>query len=42
MSVQIKKGSLGAILSSCNIINEDDTTASLEEQGRTGPQLRRN
>ena len=36
MSVQIKKGSLGAILAACNIINEDDVTAALEEQGRSG------
>ena len=36
MSVQIKKGSLGAILSACNIITEDDITAALEEQGRSG------
>ncbi|MDD2580690.1 MAG: pilus assembly protein PilB [Desulfuromonadaceae bacterium] len=31
-----KKGSIGAILSACNIINDDDITAALEEQGRTG------
>jgi type IV pilus assembly protein PilB len=36
MPVQIKKGSLGAILAACNIINEDDVTAALEEQGRSG------
>ena len=31
-----KKGSLGAILSACSIINDDDIAAALEEQGRTG------
>jgi len=31
-----KKGSMGAILSACNIINEGDIAAALEEQGRTG------
>lgn len=31
-----KKGSLGAILSACNIITEQDITAALEEQGRSG------
>jgi len=36
MSEQIKKGSLGGILSACNIINEGDITAALEEQGRSG------
>ena len=36
MSEQIKKGSLGDILSACNIINEGDIKAALEEQGRTG------
>jgi len=36
MPEQIKKGSLGEILSACNIINEDDITAALEEQGRSG------
>jgi type IV pilus assembly protein PilB len=36
MSVQIKKGSLGAILYDCNIITENDITAALEEQGRSG------
>lgn len=34
-----KKGSLGAILSSCNIITEADITAALEEQSRTGARL---
>ena len=36
MSVQIKKGSLGTILSACNIITENDVTAALEEQRRSG------
>lgn len=36
MPEQIKKGSLGEILSACNIINENDVAAALEEQGRTG------
>lgn len=36
MPEQIKKGSMGAILSACNIINEDDITAALEEQARSG------
>ncbi len=36
MPAQIKKGSLGEILSACNIITEDDITAALEEQGRNG------
>lgn len=36
MSEKIKKGSLGAILSACNIINERDVAAALEEQGRSG------
>lgn len=36
MPEQIKKGSLGAILSACNIINDIDITTALEEQGRTG------
>lgn len=39
MTEQIKKGSLGGILSACNIINEDDIAAALEEQGRTGARL---
>ena len=39
MSEQIKKGSLGAILSACNIITEQDIAAALEEQGRTGARL---
>lgn len=39
MSVQIKKGSLGAILSACNIITEDDINAALEVQARTGARL---
>ncbi|NTV50171.1 MAG: pilus assembly protein PilB [Geobacteraceae bacterium] len=34
-----KKGSLGEILSACNIINEDDITAALEEQGRSGARI---
>ncbi len=36
MPEQIKKSSLGAILSACNIITEKDITAALEEQGRSG------
>lgn len=36
MTEQIKKGSLGAILSACNIITENDITTALEEQGRSG------
>ncbi len=39
MSEQVKKGSLGEILSACNIINEDDIAAALAEQGRTGVRL---
>jgi type II secretory ATPase GspE/PulE/Tfp pilus assembly ATPase PilB-like protein len=39
MSEQIKKGSLGGILSACNIITEGDITAALELQGRTGVRL---
>ncbi|OGU14766.1 MAG: hypothetical protein A2076_18695 [Geobacteraceae bacterium GWC2_53_11] len=39
MSVQIKKGSLGEILSACNIITEADITAALEVQARTGARL---
>lgn len=39
MPVPIKKGSLGAILSACNIITENDITAALEEQGRSGARL---
>ena len=39
MTEQIKKGSLGEILSACNIITEDDITAALEEQSRTGARL---
>lgn len=39
MTVQTKKGSLGEILSACNIINEDDIKAALEEQKRTGVRL---
>ncbi|MFZ2949966.1 MAG: hypothetical protein WA003_10825 [Desulfuromonadaceae bacterium] len=39
MPEQIKKSSLGAILSACNIITEDDITAALELQGRTGVRL---
>lgn len=36
MSEQIKKGSLGAILSASQIINEADISMALEEQKRTG------
>ncbi len=36
MPEKIKKGSMGSILSACNIINERDITAALEEQGRSG------
>lgn len=39
MTEQIKKGSLGGILSACNIITEGDITAALELQGRTGVRL---
>jgi type II secretory ATPase GspE/PulE/Tfp pilus assembly ATPase PilB-like protein len=39
MPVQNKKGSLGEILSACNIITADDINAALEEQGRTGARL---
>jgi type II secretory ATPase GspE/PulE/Tfp pilus assembly ATPase PilB-like protein len=39
MSEQIKRGSLGAILSACNIINDNDISAALEVQGRTGVRL---
>lgn len=39
MTEQTKKSSLGAILSACNIITEDDITAALELQGRTGARL---
>ena len=39
MAVQTKKGSLGEILSACNIINENDIAAALELQGRTGARL---
>ena len=39
MPVQTKKGSLGGILSACNIINENDIAAALEEQKRTGVRL---
>lgn len=39
MPVQIKRGSLGEILSACNIITENDITAALELQGRTGARL---
>jgi type II secretory ATPase GspE/PulE/Tfp pilus assembly ATPase PilB-like protein len=39
MSTQIKKGSLGAILSACNIITEADINAALEVQARTGARL---
>jgi len=34
-----KKGSLGEILSACNIINEDDITAALTEQRRSGARI---
>ncbi len=36
MPEQIKKGSMGAILSACKIITEVDITAALEEQVRSG------
>ncbi|HIJ87997.1 MAG TPA: pilus assembly protein PilB [Desulfuromonadales bacterium] len=36
MPEQIKKEAMGAILSACNIIDEDDITAALEEQERSG------
>jgi type II secretory ATPase GspE/PulE/Tfp pilus assembly ATPase PilB-like protein len=36
MQEKIKKGSMGAILSACNIIDEDDITAAMEEQRRSG------
>jgi type II secretory ATPase GspE/PulE/Tfp pilus assembly ATPase PilB-like protein len=36
MPEQIKKGSMGAILSACNIIDEADINAALEEQERSG------
>jgi type II secretory ATPase GspE/PulE/Tfp pilus assembly ATPase PilB-like protein len=39
MSTQIKKGSLGAILSACNIITEADINAALKVQARTGARL---
>ena len=39
MPEQIKKGSLGAILTACNIITENDIAAALELQGRTGTRL---
>lgn len=39
MSVQIKKGSLGEILSACNIITNGDIAAALEVQARTGARL---
>ena len=39
MTEQIKKGSLGAILSACNIITGNDITAALEEQGRSGARI---
>ena len=38
MTVQ-KKGALGEILSACNIITENDITAALEVQKRTGARL---
>lgn len=39
MPDQTKKGSLGAILSACNIITEKDISAALELQGKTGARL---
>ena len=39
MSEQVKKASLGEILSACNIITEQDVTAALAEQQRTGARL---
>ena len=39
MPAQVKKGSLGEILSACNIITENDISAALEEQGRSGVRL---
>src|SRR6185369_3468974 len=39
MTEQVKKGSLGAILSACNIISEADIEAALELQGRSGARL---
>ncbi|MDD2733933.1 MAG: pilus assembly protein PilB [Desulfuromonadaceae bacterium] len=36
MPEQIKKESMGAILSACKIINDDDIAAALEEQRRSG------
>jgi type II secretory ATPase GspE/PulE/Tfp pilus assembly ATPase PilB-like protein len=39
MPVQVKKGSLGAILLACKIITEDNIAAALELQGRTGTRL---
>ncbi len=36
MPEQINKSSLGTILTACNIINENDITAALEEQRRSG------
>ncbi len=36
MAVQVKKGNLGDILTACNIINENDIAAAMEEQRLTG------
>ncbi|MDD2897215.1 MAG: pilus assembly protein PilB [Desulfuromonadaceae bacterium] len=36
MPEQVKKGSMGAILSACHIITENDIAAALEEQSRSG------
>jgi len=36
MSENVKKASMGAILSACNIIDENDITAAMEEQKRSG------
>ena len=36
MPEKITKGSMGAILSACHIIDEEDITAALEEQDRSG------
>lgn len=36
MSGQVKKGALGEILSTCDIITEHDIAAALEEQNRSG------
>lgn len=39
MPEQVKKGSLGEILTACNIITENDIAAALELKGRTGSRL---